>query len=356
MSNIDELAKAVPQLPIFKKWPDEELKLQREVIEKYEAGVRLWTKEKLLGMENMITGLGSKVCTSLYAGSGDYIAYKEPGYPYKVDFHGYQAMAFPLVSRPEGMAYSSMTISKMPAYTYVPKDLDEQEEKFTQCQATWDENPVGQHFYSTFMRLPFPPYINKIVCIGLGNFIAPGSDDESPCMLSLSMLRHAAVVTAAEALFKRFGRRIQIFAQDVHYTPDCAAVLFRKGFSVVGRHGASGLAEIDDMTFVFAPPSDFCLKEIVADIAKPAAMFWGTVLTPAETDISTRVHQLVTFGEHITSAWNYHVADFDTPRVRILVKEYDVFQFPYTNLFGSASIYTLRGMSIANIRSEDKTS
>ncbi|KAI1654346.1 hypothetical protein F4813DRAFT_399067 [Daldinia decipiens] len=355
-SNTDELAKAIPQLPIFKRWSDEEIKLQREVIEKYEAGVRLWTKEKLLDMENMIAGRGGIVRTSLYAGSGDYIAYKEPGNLYKVDFHGYQAMAFPLVTRPEGMAYSSMTISEKAAYTYVPKDLDEQEEKFTQCQAAWDENQVGQHFYSTFMRLPFPPYINKIVCIGLGNFVAPGSDDENTVMLNLSMIRHAAVVTVAEVLFKRFGRQIQILAQDVHYTPDCAAILFRKGFSVVGRYGAGGFAEIDDKTFVFAPPSIFCLKEIVADIAKPAAMFWGTILTPTEIDISSRAHQLVTFGEDITSFWNYHIADFDTPRVRILAKEYDEYQFPYTNLFGQVSIYTLRGMSIANTKSEDETS
>ncbi|KAF3059638.1 hypothetical protein GL218_04859 [Daldinia childiae] len=305
MSSTDILAKAVPQLPIFKRWSDEELKLQREVIEKYEAGVRLWTKEKLLGIENMIAGNGGIVRTSLYAGRGNYTAQKDMGRLYKVDFHGYRAMAFPPVTRPEGMPYSPMTISEKTTYTFVPKDLDEQKELFTQCQDTWDENPIGQHFYSTFMRLPLPPYINKIVCIGLGNFIAPRSGDENPGMLSLAMLRHAAVVTVAEILFKRFGRQIQIFAQDVNYTPNCAAVLFKNGFSVVGQYGAGGLAEIDDKTFVFAPPSDFCLKEIVADIAKPAAMFWGTVSTPAEADISSRVRQRVTFGDYITSTWKY---------------------------------------------------
>ncbi|KAI0121896.1 hypothetical protein F4814DRAFT_445846 [Daldinia grandis] len=286
ISGVDKLAEAVPQLPIFRKWPDDELELQREVIEKYEAGVRLWTKESLLNMEEMITGLGGVVRTSLYGRPGTYVCNKEIGHLYKVNFHGYQDMAFPFASRPEGIAYSSMTISEKPAYTYIRKDLDEQEARFAQCQ------------------IPLPPYINKIVCIGLGNFIAPEIDEDNPG-LALSMLRHAAVVTVAKTLFKRFGRQIQIFAQDVNYTPDCAAVLFRKGFSIVGRYGAGGLAEIDDKTFVFAPPSDLCVKEIVADIAKPAAMFWGTVMTPEENDIASRSHRLVAFGDYITSSWKY---------------------------------------------------
>ncbi|KAI0848725.1 hypothetical protein F5Y00DRAFT_80902 [Daldinia vernicosa] len=198
------------------------------------------------------------------------------------------------------------------------------------------------------MRLPFPPYINKIVCIGLGNFIAPDSDEENE-LLTLSMLRHAAVLTVAETLFKRFGRYIQIIAQDVDYTPDCAMVLSRRGFFIRGRNGAGGFAEIDDKTFVFAPSSNFCLKEIVADIAKPAAMFWSTVLTPEESEKTSRAHQLVTFGNHITSTWNYPIADADTPRVQLLVKEYDVYQFPCTNLFGSVSIYAFRRTSMVNM-------
>ncbi|KAI0848724.1 hypothetical protein F5Y00DRAFT_269957 [Daldinia vernicosa] len=132
----DELAKAVPQPPIFRKWPDEELQLQREVIEKYEAGIRLWTKKKLLDMEDTITGFVPDVVrTSLYAGPGFYIGRKEIGHLYQIDFHGYYDMAFPFASRPEGAPYSSMTIKVKPAYTYIRKNIDEEEKKFVQCQA-----------------------------------------------------------------------------------------------------------------------------------------------------------------------------------------------------------------------------
>lgn len=54
---------------VFRKWPDEELALQREVIEKYEAGKKLWTKESLLEMERKIAD-ANPVHLDAYAGAG----------------------------------------------------------------------------------------------------------------------------------------------------------------------------------------------------------------------------------------------------------------------------------------------
>ncbi|KAI1464909.1 uncharacterized protein F4812DRAFT_462232 [Daldinia caldariorum] len=333
-----------------RKWPDEELELQREVIKKYEAGVRLWTKEELLAMEDMATGLGGKVCTPLYAGQGEYTVEKEKGYLYKVDFHGYKALAFPLSSRANGTPYSSMTLSKKPAYTHIPTDLDEQEDVFHRWWTIWDTSSIGRHFHACMMRLPFPPYINKIVCIGLGNFVAASADADAnanlPTPLQHAILRHAAVLTVADALDRRFGREIRVLAQDPEYTPDCAAVLARRGFAIVGRHGAAGLAEIDDKTFVFAPSPGFCVKEVVADIATPAGMFWGMITTPEEERDRERGKTNgpgVDFGAGVMGYWNPDNTDPDTPRVRLLGNQYGMHPFPYTNLFGDVAIYSLRG-------------
>ncbi|KAI1801229.1 hypothetical protein F4811DRAFT_556039 [Daldinia bambusicola] len=365
MPNSDRQSTSFQDAILPKEWPDEELEIQREVIEKYAAGVRLWTKEKLISMEDMIAGLGDKVHTSVYAGPGNYSVQKEAGlddrYLYQVDFHGYKALAFPPPSRANGIPYSSMTISMKVPHPFTPAmDLDAQEEIFLRWRAVWDANPLGHHFHASFMRLPFPPYINKIVCIGLGNFIASADADENRDEGSRdrdslptaqqqqqhSLLRHAAVVTAAEALYQRFGRPIQILAQDPEYTADCAAVLFRRGFSVVGRYGAAGLAEIDDRTFVFAPAPGFCAKEVVADVARPAGMFWRTVASAEEEcERENRSGRVLDFGDRVAGYWNPDIADPDTPRVHLLAKQYDVYPFPYTNLFGDVSIYSHKGLA-----------
>lgn len=39
---------------VFRAWQDDELQLQREVIEKYQTGAKLWTKEELVNIEKKI--------------------------------------------------------------------------------------------------------------------------------------------------------------------------------------------------------------------------------------------------------------------------------------------------------------
>ncbi|KAG4221658.1 hypothetical protein PC116_g29866 [Phytophthora cactorum] len=227
----------------------------------------------------------------------------------------------------------------------VAENLHTQNEMFARVEYAWNSNPIGVHFHTTFMRLPFPPYINKIVCIGLGNFVLRADFKRDPNM-QLSLYRHLAVLAAVEVLYSRFGRQIQILAQDVNYSPDCAAFLFKKGFSIVGPYGAGGLAEIDDKTFVFSPNPDFCAKEVVADIARPAAMLWKQILTPEESERQTRFDKPTGFGDQIAAYWNYDILDPDTPRVRALAKSYDVYPFPFTNVFGDVAIYTRKRMSL----------
>ncbi|KAK6953501.1 hypothetical protein Daesc_005806 [Daldinia eschscholtzii] len=288
---------------IYKRWPDEDLRLQREVIEKYESGVKLWTKQKLLAMEEMLAGASDRVHTSVYAGQGTFQFEKERGCPYRIEFHGYQELGFPSALRSNGLPYSSMTVGIRRLYDgRVAENLHTQNEMFARVEYAWNSNPIGVHFHTTFMRLPFPPYINKIVCIGLGNFVLRADFKRDPNM-QLSLYRHLAVLAAVEVLYSRFGRQIQILAQDVNYSPDCAAFLFKKGFSIVGPYGAGGLAEIDDKTFVFSPNPDFCAKEVVADIARPAAMLWKQILTPEESERQTRFDKPTGFGDQIAAYW-----------------------------------------------------
>ncbi|KAI0381434.1 hypothetical protein F5Y04DRAFT_81979 [Hypomontagnella monticulosa] len=282
---------------VFRRWPDSELKLQRNVIEKYEAGRRLWTQEQLHDIEEALDG-GDRVQLKAYVGKSEDFE-KQKGVVYKVEFHGYKELSMPPVNRPNGMPYCSMSLKAMPIDYSGSRNLSDEIEDFHKCVAIWLSNPIGQYFYSMFMRLPLPPFISRIVCFNLGSITAKPAEDYQH--IRYAMYKHAAALTIVEALHKRFGHMIELYAQDTNYCQECGKVLFKKGFSVVGFHGAGGFAVINSSTLVFAPNADFCVKEIVADIVEPAAMFWNTVLTPDETEIATRSAQAVELNDELTS-------------------------------------------------------
>ncbi|KAI2635682.1 hypothetical protein GGS26DRAFT_550136 [Hypomontagnella submonticulosa] len=329
---------------VFRRWSDAELKLQRDVIEQYEAGRRLWTQEQLKRIEDGLND-DDNVQMEAYVGKSERFE-QQKGVLYKVAFHGYKELSSPPVDRPNGMPYCSMSLKAMPFDYSKSRDLSYEIDAFHMCVAIWLANPIGQNFYSMFMRLPLPPFINRIVCFNLGSITAKPAEDYPH--VRYAMYRHAAVLTIAEALHKRFGRTIELYAQDTNYGHDCGRVLFKKGFSVVGFHGAGGFANINSSTLVFAPNADFCVKEIVADTVEPAAMFWNTVLTPDETEVATRSAQAVELNDQLTSHYYENVADPDTPRVRALIKKYEKHPFPLTNLFGNVSLYTREGASVSN--------
>ncbi|OTA99157.1 hypothetical protein M426DRAFT_94450 [Hypoxylon sp. CI-4A] len=236
------------------------------------------------------------------------------------------------------MPYSTMTLSAVPIhYTPETRSVDAEIDIFHQCLALWLSCPIGQELYAAFMRLPLPRYINKVVCIDLGS-IASKPAEGSP-LIRHAIYRHAAALMAAEILHQRFGTMIQLFAQDTSYCPQCARVLFRKGFSVVGLHGAGGFAEIDDRTLVFAPDPRCCVREIVADVAEPAAMFWNTVLSPDEAAKASMSPRALECNDHLVSYYSEYEADPDSPRTRELIKNYEREPFSVTNLFGGVSLY-----------------
>ncbi|KAI1086484.1 hypothetical protein F5B19DRAFT_139303 [Rostrohypoxylon terebratum] len=213
---------------------------------------------------------------------------------------------------------------------------------WTNCyKRSWKNLPISHELYAMFMRVPLPP-IDKMVCIGLGP-ISFRPKIES-FMLSRGVFNHLGALLIAEALRKRFGATPRLLAQDPEYHPDCKRMLQGKGFEIVGEHGAGGLAEIDGRTLVYAPNPGFCLKEVMADIAEPAAMFWKPVTTPEQEDAETKAENLGDLNVmRLTCLTHKRSVDPDTPRVRALVQKYDKHIFPNNNLYGKIALYTRRG-------------
>ncbi|KAI1210225.1 uncharacterized protein F4807DRAFT_73492 [Annulohypoxylon truncatum] len=290
----------------FKEWSDYDLDLQRKVIEKYNKGDRLWTKRGLRILEDEIKGGNSSIGIPAYAGDGEFVAKEDDLSDHKIvaEFHGYQALACPPATRPDNMPYRSMSLKTI-KYDHEDNMAESDRYVWRNCyKRVWRSNPIAFQLYSMFMRLPLPP-IDKIICFDFGPIAL--RCDEPGCMTSRGIYRHLAALTLLECLRKRFGNSVRLLAQDPKYHPDCVRMLPENGFEIVGMHGAAGLAEIDDRTLVFAPNPSFCLKEIVADIAQPAAMFWNTVLTPEEADLKTRSKTAECLNDNILSCYFQYV-------------------------------------------------
>jgi len=59
-------------------------------------------------------------------------------------------------------------------------------------------------------------------------------------------------------------------------------LLSAQGIDVVGGRGSLAFTHVDENTLVFSCGPNIPVKQVVADIAKPAAMIWDSVTPAAE--------------------------------------------------------------------------
>lgn len=85
-----------------------------------------------------------------------------------------------------------------------------------------------------------------------------------------SMVQHSVALTMAEVCRNNGNIEVQLLTQDPDYTEQSKELLERNGFTIVGKFGAGGFADIDDGCVVFSVFVEAPLKQIIADIARPA--------------------------------------------------------------------------------------
>ncbi|KAH7016338.1 uncharacterized protein B0I36DRAFT_211714, partial [Microdochium trichocladiopsis] len=74
------------------------------------------------------------------------------------------------------------------------------------------------------------------------------------------------------------GRHIKLLTQEPAYTPAMETMLKEIGnFDIVGKYGASGFAELDDNCIVFAPFVNAPVKQIMADLSRPAIIICNQI-------------------------------------------------------------------------------
>lgn len=128
---------------------------------------------------------------------------------------------------------------------------------------------------SALALVAIPPGINKIVALSCSSMTWV-DDDEAAKMPSIA--QHILALKVRDFLATSYGSdasEIQCYAQDPIYTPVDEQVLSSQGFVVVDDPRA--FLEIDEASVVICLSPDIPVRQIIADISRPAMLFWNRV-------------------------------------------------------------------------------
>lgn len=164
----------------------------------------------------------------------------------------------------------------------------------------WVNSQTYRELLETLATIQCPPNANKLICFGLGSLDGEerspslqelAKDEETP--LRAAMTQHLAAQTMASVFGAQIGKPpLRIMAQDPAYAPGQVAFLAEVGIEVVPGIGALGFTYVDDDSIVFSCSPDVPVKQIVADIAKPAGMIWNAVKPAAEALDKWVIHEV----------------------------------------------------------------
>jgi hypothetical protein len=164
---------------------------------------------------------------------------------------------------------------------------------FETSRKRWDASTTYEAFTSQFRELlggdGNTKRVTKIVCFGLGDvsFKPPDwwriENDSKPeleqepeiSVVEGALMHHAIALTIADiarSCAKTGDTGVRLLTQDPGYSDKTKDLLQEIGFEVIGEYGAGGFAELDNESIVFSAFASVPVKQIIADLARPAAI------------------------------------------------------------------------------------
>jgi hypothetical protein len=173
--------------------------------------------------------------------------------------------------------------------TPIPNDLDQIHTNFAMSGEPWLESDECRAIVQPLLLHPSARKIRKIVAFALGSLSRAGSD-----VLPRWTAQHAMILGIATALQKANGHEINCFAQEPLYADADKTFLQDRGITVL--EDPMGFLEVDEETLVISISPNVCVKQILADLTRPAAMIWDQVKPhhPAENEWKMKVIDGVT--------------------------------------------------------------
>ncbi|KAI1175711.1 hypothetical protein F4777DRAFT_588349 [Nemania sp. FL0916] len=308
----------------------------------YASDAKLWRKEDFVDIEQQLEQSCTTERFTVRRIDGSLVHIKNPMFgvekpiwkPY-VEFREYWRLVH---SPPDGPpeTYNCTYVVGWTNSTWhdYQGSIENFERLFEASQRRWDASPTCEAFKSQFCKLLSGngsgngKKVTKVVCFGLGdmNFKGPdwwrSANDSKPeneresqtHLVEGAYIHHAIALTMADiarSCARSESTGIRLLTQDPAYSNETEDFLRKIGFEVVGKHGAGGFAELDDECIVFSAFAPAPLKQIIADLARPAAIIC------AKRSTDTVFH-----------GPKKPYGDPDAPRTRQMWKDYEGSDFP----------------------------
>ncbi|PLN83144.1 hypothetical protein BDW42DRAFT_165395 [Aspergillus taichungensis] len=159
--------------------------------------------------------------------------------------------------------------TKEPAYHYALRDSQVVRESFRTTRESWETSQMSIDLGTTVESIPKTLNIDKVLGFSCGSM----SIDRN---FSRSEFQHALLLTVRDWMrVRNRSSKISCYVQDPVYTSIDQSILKESGVTVLDD--PQGLLKIDESSVVFSCSSNIPIKEIVADIARPAVLIWEHV-------------------------------------------------------------------------------
>ena len=163
-------------------------------------------------------------------------------------------------------------ITGKPADGFKSKLMDEVHRLFSAALEIFEESNIWAEIKNTLSSAATAGKIAKIIGFGCG--IMSASDD-IPHMSYNAAFQHALLLMLQQFLQRSSSQEITYAVQDPAYTDSDVSVLRSHGVKIL--KDPEGFIQADDSSLVFACAPDVPVRQIVADIARPAVLMWDRV-------------------------------------------------------------------------------
>ncbi|CAH0038701.1 unnamed protein product [Clonostachys solani] len=216
------------------------------------------------------------------------------------------------------------------------------EETWSFIEESWEQSSFRIELLDMLNLVDRIPKVSRVVCLGLGNLAKTLAEDniyetvEPPSTLPgyRNYINHFVALTVAQVIGSRQANRLspdtepthgqqsslKVVAEDFSYSLQDKEVLAKAGFQILNGYGTSAFRVVDDETILVCCDPRRAVMEIIADIARPAAMLWIQDLPEVEQgDIQTE------YWEFIKRKFSFKKYE-DSPRTIQLLQEYTKYE------------------------------
>ncbi|RDW63246.1 uncharacterized protein DSM5745_10357 [Aspergillus mulundensis] len=272
--------------------PESDTKAKANIEEWYRAGRLLFPRETLVSIRDQLRKPPSKG-DLVYVKALDELTYeyvvqtgemKMPlgffGAPqiYYTSFDSLKRNTEHSLSRayfPVGLAHLLLPADEQPDPQNV-QDINAGVDAFNTAMREWEAGDAWREIKTTLLSLKLRVQINKIIGMASGPFAATSKFKHTEWERSRrrSAVQNAFIVSLKNALQESHlgGDNVQCYAQDPAYDAADLAVLQQSGVEVV--EDPDGFLHLDNASLLFSCSPNICVKEIVADMARPPIIIW----------------------------------------------------------------------------------